>query len=51
MRIHRSFIINLDKVSEVKKNHVLMEGDVSLPIGDNYKDAFINYLNSKILTK
>ena len=24
MRIHRSFIINLDKVSEVKKNHVLM---------------------------
>ena len=51
MRIHRSFIINLDKVSEVKKNHVLLEGDVSLPIGDNYKDAFINYLNSKILTK
>ena len=51
MRIHRSFIINLEKVSEVKKNHVLMEGDVSLPIGDNYKDAFINYLNSKILTK
>ena len=51
MRIHRSFIINLDKVSEVKKNHVLMDGDVSLPIGDNYKDAFINYLNSKILTK
>ena len=51
MRIHRSFIINLDKGSEVKKNHVLMDGDVSLPIGDNYKDAFINYLNSKILTK
>ena len=51
MRIHRSFIINLDKVSEVKKNHVMLEGDVSLPIGDNYKDAFINYLNSKILTK
>lgn len=51
MRIHRSFIINLDKVSEVKKNHIILEGDVSLPIGDNYKDAFINYLNSKILTK
>ena len=51
MRIHRSFIINLDKIIEVKKNHVVMAGDVSLPIGDNYKDAFINYLNSKILTK
>jgi len=51
MRIHRSFIINLDKVSEVKKNHVMLAGDVSLPIGDNYKDTFISYLNKRILTK
>ena len=51
MRIHRSFIINLDKIIEVKKNHVVMAGDVSLPIGDNYKDAFLNYLNKRILTK
>lgn len=51
MRIHRSFIINLDKISEVKKNHVVVEGDVSLPIGDNYKDIFMNYLNKRILTK
>ena len=51
MRIHRSFIINLDKISEVKKNHVILEGDNSMPIGDNYKDNFMNYLNRKILTK
>ena len=51
MRIHRSYIINLNKICEVKKNHVVIEDDVSLPIGDNYKDAFMNYLNSKILTK
>lgn len=51
MRIHRSFIINLDKISEVKKNHVVVEGDISLPIGDNYKDIFMNYLNKRILTK
>ena len=51
MRIHRSYIINLNKIREVKKNHVILEGDASLPIGDNYKDAFMNYLNSKILTK
>jgi two-component system LytT family response regulator len=51
MRIHRSFIINLNKICEVKKNHVVIEDDISLPIGDNYKDAFMNYLNSKILTK
>jgi two-component system LytT family response regulator len=51
MRIHRSFIINLNKICEVKKNHVVIEGDISLPVGDNYKDTFMNYLNSKILTK
>lgn len=51
MRIHRSFIINLKKISEVKKNHVILDSDISLPIGDNYKDAFMTYLNSKILTK
>ncbi len=51
MRIHRSFIINLDKICEVKKNHVVLEGDVSLPIGDNYKDIFTNYLNKRILAK
>ena len=51
MRIHRSFIINLDKITEVKKSHVVLEGDASMPIGDNYKDAFMNYLNKKILTK
>ena len=51
MRIHRSYIINLNKICEVKKNHVVIDEDVSLPIGDNYKDAFMNYLNSKILTK
>ncbi|MBO4803725.1 MAG: response regulator transcription factor [Muribaculaceae bacterium] len=51
MRIHRSFIINLSKIREVKKNHVVLDGDSSMPIGDNYKDAFMAYLNSKFLTK
>ena len=51
MRIHRSFIINLNKIVEVKKNHVVLEGGMSMPIGDNYTDAFMAYLNSRILTK
>ena len=51
MRIHRSFIVNLKKISEVKKNHVILDSDTTLPIGDNYKDAFMSYLNDRILTK
>ena len=51
MRIHRSYIINLNKLREVKKNHVVLDDNSTMPIGDNYKDAFMAYLNSKFLTK
>ena len=51
MRIHRSYIVNLNKIQEVNKNRVIMDKDTYLPIGDLYKDAFQAYLNTKILGK
>ena len=51
MRIHRSYIINLSKISEVKKNHVILDDETSMPIGDNYKDIFMAYLSKNFLTK
>ena len=51
MRIHRSYIINLDKIMEVNKNRVIMNEDVYLPIGDLYKETFNNYLNTRFLGK
>ena len=51
MRVHRSYIINLDKIQEVNKNRVIMDTDTYLPIGDLYKDAFQAYLDKKFLGK
>ena len=51
MRIHRSYIVNLEKVQEVNKNRVIMGPDEFLPIGENYREAFNEYLNGRILTK
>ena len=51
MRIHRSYIINLKKIQEVNKNRVIMDSETYLPIGDNYKDAFNDYLSKKFLGK
>ena len=51
MRIHRSYIINLKKIQEVNKNRVIMDSETYLPIGDNSKDAFNDYLNKKFLGK
>ena len=51
MRIHRSYIVNLKKIQEVNKNRVIMDADTYLPIGDNYKEAFNDYLSTRFLGK
>ena len=51
MRIHRSYIVNLDKIQEVNKNRIIMDADTYLPIGDMYKEAFQRYLDTKFLGK
>ncbi len=50
MRIHRSYIINLNKIQEVNKNRVFLD-DVDIPIGDIYKETFQAYLDTKYLGK
>ena len=51
MRIHRSYIINLNKIQEVNKNRVIMDAETYLPIGDMYKETFQAYLDTKFLGK
>ena len=51
MRTHRSYIVNLKKIIEVNKSHIVMAPQVALPIGDLYKDTFMAYINRKFLTK
>ena len=49
MRIHRSYIVNLQKVQEVNKNRVILDADTLLPIGDMYREAFQQYLDQRFL--
>ena len=51
MRIHRSYIVNLNKIIEVNKNRVFMDAQTALPIGDLYKETFQAYVNTKFLGK
>ena len=51
MRIHRSYIVNLDKIQEVNKNRVILDADTYLPIGDSYKEQFNHYIDTKFLGK
>jgi DNA-binding LytR/AlgR family response regulator len=49
LRIHRSYIVNMNHVQEVTKNRIVMDADTYLPIGDMYKEALNNYLADKYL--
>ena len=51
MRIHRSYIINLNDIQEVNKSRIIMDSDTYLPIGDMYKDTFQQYLDTKFIGK
>ncbi len=39
IRIHRSFIIQQNKIDSVSKNRVMI-GEIELPIGESYKEEF-----------
>lgn len=44
MRIHRSFIVALDKIESVRRLTVQI-GAVTIPVGDQYKDVFMQFLS------
>ena len=51
MRIHRSYIVNLDKIREVNKNRVILDADTNLPVGELYKEQLSSYIAGKYLGK
>ncbi len=44
IRVHRSFIVNISKVSSVQKSYIIV-GDKKIPVGDNYRDEFMKRYN------
>ena len=46
IRVHRSFIVQKSKIREIERNRIVF-GDVYIPIGDSYKQAFQNFINAK----
>ena len=52
MRVHRSWIVNLDKVREVSRGRIILSGGtVTIPVGDLYKERFQSWLEGKSVGK
>lgn len=46
MRVHRSFIVRLDKIKAIEGSNLLIEGsEKQIPIGGSYKELLMNKLN------
>jgi len=48
MRVHRSFIVNLDKVKVIDRNRIVFD-KVYIPVGDQYKDEFQKFVDKTFL--
>ena len=44
MRVHRSYIVNLRHIRSYVRGRVYLNNDAHIPIGENYKEAFQQYI-------
>jgi two-component system response regulator LytT len=48
MRVHRSFIVNLEKIDTIERNRIVF-GKEYIPVSDQYKEKFQEYLEKNFL--
>jgi len=48
MRVHRSFIVNLEKIDTIERSRIVF-GKTYIPVGEQYKDKFQEFLDKNFL--
>lgn len=48
MRVHRSFIVNLEKINTIDRSRIVF-GDKYIPVGDQYKEKFQEFLDTNFI--
>ena len=52
MRVHRSYIVNLKRISGYAKGSVFLDGAAEpLPVGENFREAFMEYVERAFPTE
>ena len=49
MRVHRSYIVNLAKVSVIERNRIVFDGKVYIPVSEQYKEKFQEYIDGNFV--
>jgi DNA-binding LytR/AlgR family response regulator len=48
MRVHRSFIVNLEKIHTIERSRIIFN-DKYIPVSDQFKDKFQDFINKNFL--
>lgn len=49
MRVHRSFIVNLDQIKMIERNRIVFDEKIYIPVGDQYKEHFQEFVDKTFL--
>jgi two-component system LytT family response regulator len=49
MRVHRSYIVNVNRINIIERNRIVFDKDTYIPIGEQYKEAFLQFVNKNFL--
>ncbi len=50
VQIHKSYIVNMDKIDNISQKDINMFEKINLPLGNKYRDRFILIYNEYIQT-
>ena len=49
MRVHRSYIVNLNRINMIERNRIIFDKDVYIPVSEQHKDAFQQFIANDFL--
>jgi two-component system, LytTR family, response regulator LytT len=49
MRVHRSYIVNLEKITTIDRNRIIFDNNTYIPVSGQYNQKFQEYLNKNFL--
>lgn len=49
MKVHRSYIVNLSRISIIERNRIVFDNKVFIPISDQYKNKFQGYIDQNFV--
>ena len=47
LRVHRSYIVNLKRISSYTKGRIFLDNGEYIPLGENYKERFFERFNAE----